>query len=416
MKRLMVWCLGLALCLPAAAEAQLTTQMGNDWTFTFSGNVNAFYVLSLGGVNGGGPAPTINGGLTSTDEASRIRTGLLPSEFMLEATGKVNGLDLGVHFGVYPQIQNASIHDNFGNGTQAGAQIDLRQVFLTVGGGWGQIKAGRDLSLFGRQNILTDMTLFGTGPSGGVVGAGGTTLGRIGYGYIYPNFNAQLTYSTPANKPGQLSVGLFDPDKVPADAATFSGTRLPRVEAEATWTGHFGMQNASGTRNSIMLWANGMLQQTDLTPNDFGSGTNPSLTSSGIGGGAKVGIAGLSLVGSAYFASGVGTTLYFNLPADPVNDTRNSYGFILQGSYAITNSKWMVGASYGESDLQQTDNDKLVKNNALVKKNAAFTGMLTNQVTPQLKWVGEYDYIWSANFSNDKVHSNQLSTGLMLFF
>ena len=76
-----------------------------------------------------------------------------------------------MHFGFAPQIQcgygggsnsvNGQGHDCFG------AQIDMRQVFLTVGGSWGQILAGRELGLFGRQNILTDQTLFGVGATGG---------------------------------------------------------------------------------------------------------------------------------------------------------------------------------------------------------------------------------------------------------
>src|SRR3712207_7212293 len=70
-----------------------------------------------------------------------------------------------------------------------GAQIDMRQVYLTVGGGWGQILAGRELGLFQRQNILTDQTLFGVGATGSAgvpgTGGGGTTLGRIGFGDNY---------------------------------------------------------------------------------------------------------------------------------------------------------------------------------------------------------------------------------------
>jgi hypothetical protein len=423
MKRVTLCCLACfapAALLPSAASAQLSVQMGDNWTFTFSGNVNAFYVFHAGSVDGGGAPPTIDGGLTSTDKASRIRTGLLPTEFKLEATGKVGNLQLGAHFGVYPQIQNASVHDNFGNGTQAGAQIDMREVYLTVGGDWGQVLAGRTLDLFNRQNILTDMTLFGTGASGGVVGAGGTTLGRIGYGYIYPNFNAQLSYSTPANKPAQLTVGLFDPDQVQTSnaAITFTGTRLPRLEAEVTWTNPLGAAPATGTAaNTLMLWLNGMVQQTDLVPNDFDAGANPDITSTGIGGGAKVGIGGLSLVGSGYFASGVGTTLYFTPQSvDGVNDTRNSYGFIGQATYTIPDTKWMVGASYGESDLQQTDNDKAIGNDGLVRRNAAFVAAITNQVDTHLKWIGEYSYIWTTAFSDAKIHANQFSTGLMLFF
>ena len=44
MKRVALLCLGLALGAASAAEAQLTMQMSNGWSFTFAGNVNAFLV------------------------------------------------------------------------------------------------------------------------------------------------------------------------------------------------------------------------------------------------------------------------------------------------------------------------------------------------------------------------------------
>src|SRR5947209_8317435 len=215
MKRLTLVLLGLALGVSATARAQgLTMQMSNGWAFQFSGNVNAFWVFSK--VTNSGPAN------------SSVRTGLLPAFATFEARGKEAGFNLAVHFGFAPQVQNGFLggqpdtsgatHDQFGT------QIDMRQVYLTVGFKDGsQILAGRELSLFGRQNIVNDMTLFGVGavgirtpgpgnPTGVGTGpqGGGTTLGRIGYGYIYPNFNAQVTYST---KPGeaQLAVGLFQP-------------------------------------------------------------------------------------------------------------------------------------------------------------------------------------------------------------
>src|SRR3989449_9784364 len=117
----------------------------------------------------------------------------------------ISGMNFAAHIGFAPQIQNpGNAHDGFQNPNR----IDMRQVYLTVGGEWGQILAGRELGLFERQAILNDQTLFGVGAVGGVQG-GGTTLGRIGYGYIYPNFNAQLTYSTSPKNPAQLSIGLF---------------------------------------------------------------------------------------------------------------------------------------------------------------------------------------------------------------
>src|SRR5213078_5221505 len=206
MKRLTLLLLGLALGVSATAGAQgMTMQMSKVLSFQFGGNVNAFWVFSK--VNNIGPAN------------SSVRTGLLPAFATFSATGKEAGLNLGVHFGFAPQIQNGGNHDQFGGsapgapnvGLQAGAQIDMRQVYLTIGLKDGsQILAGRELGLFGRQNILQDMTLFGVGAVGGAQ-AGGTTLGRIGYGYIYPNFNAQLTYSTRAGRAAQLSIGAFQP-------------------------------------------------------------------------------------------------------------------------------------------------------------------------------------------------------------
>src|SRR6184192_3469388 len=207
MKRLALLLVAVALLLPAAANAQLTMQMSNGWSFSFAGNVNAFWVFSK--VNNSGPAN------------SSVRTGLLPAFATFEAKGKEAGMNLGVHFGFAPQINNGGgVHDNFGNGTQAGAQIDMRQVYLTVGGQWGQILAGRELGLFSRQNILNDMTLFGVGAVGiGGGQSGGTTLGRIGYGYLYPNFDAQLTYSTRAGRPAQLSIGAFQPSNLQGERA-----------------------------------------------------------------------------------------------------------------------------------------------------------------------------------------------------
>src|SRR3989442_11407910 len=125
MKRLAVLLVAVALLLPAAANAQLTMQMSNGWSFSFAGNVNAFWVYTK--INNSGPAN------------SSVRTGLLPAFATFEAKGKEAGMNLGVHFGFAPQIQNAGVHDQFG------AQIDMRPGYLTGGGQWGQILAHVDL-------------------------------------------------------------------------------------------------------------------------------------------------------------------------------------------------------------------------------------------------------------------------------
>src|SRR6266545_404842 len=337
MKRLTLLLLGLAFGVSATAGAQgLTMQMSNGWSFTFAGNVNVFWVFTKENTNAGDASN------------SNIRTGLLPAFATFDAKGKEAGLNLGVHFGFAPQIQNpAGCHDNFPGvvclpepSTQAGAQIDMRQLYLTIGFKNGsQVLAGRELGLFGRQNILQDMTLFGVGAVGiGNTQGGGTTLGRIGYGYIYPNFNAQVTYST---KPGQsqFSVGLFQPSILLGDAYQF--TTIPRVEGEFTY-------NQKSGKNRYMVWVGGLWQTTKDAP----TGGN-SLSSFGGTAGVKADISDLSVVVSGYIGKGIGTVLMFsgNQVAADGTTGRPSDGGYVQLMDKLS-PKTNVGASWGFSRLK----------------------------------------------------------------
>src|SRR2546426_9529729 len=258
-------------------------QMSNGWAFQFAGNVNVFWTFT----HQDSSAAT---GRSRT--YSNVRTGLLPAFATFEARGKEAGMNLAAHIGFAPQIQNdLNAHDQFG------AQIDMRQVYLTVGGDWGQILAGRELGLFQRQNILNDQTLFGVGAVGGVQG-GGTTLGRIGYGYIYPNFNAQLTYSSSAKNPAQISVGLFQPSVM---SNGYTQTKLPRVEAEVTW-------NKTSGKQKYTVWAGGQWQSTshltlDSTVSSVGGTAGGRLDMEEVSGGV-----------SGHIGSRPGADLWFGRP------------------------------------------------------------------------------------------------------
>ena len=56
---------------------------------------------------------------------------------MFDAKGKEDNVDLGVHFGFAPQIETGGHYASFFGNQAAGAQIDMRQVYLTAGGTWG---------------------------------------------------------------------------------------------------------------------------------------------------------------------------------------------------------------------------------------------------------------------------------------
>ena len=404
MKRLTLLLLGLALGVSATANAQgLTMQMSNGWSFTFAGNVNVFWVFSK--------ANTAAGDASN----SSIRTGLLPTFATFEAKGKEAGLNLGIHFGFAPQIQNSGqAHDIFVGGLVAGAQIDMRQVYLTVGFKDGsQILAGRELGLFERQAILNDMTLFGVGAVGiGGAQGGGTTLGRIGFGYLYPNFNAQVTYST---KPGeaQLSVGLFQPSPLGGIFAVspYTFTTIPRVEAEFTY-------NLKSGKNNYMAWVNGLWQTTKNAP----TGGN-SVTSFGGSAGVKGSFSDLTVVVTGYIGKGVGTTFVFSgdeIAADGTT-ARPSDGGYVQLMYKV-GPKTNVGASWGFSRLkddQTGDGDADVRSNMY-----AYTVGIYHQWTRSLKLVFEGTQEGTTGESAGPLFSGlapgskqtDVSAGLMLFF
>jgi len=392
MKRLALLLVAVALLWPAAASAQLTMQMSNGWSFSFAGNVNAFWSFTK--VNNSGPAN------------SSVRTGLLPAFATFEAKGKEAGMNLAVHFGFAPQINNAGVHDQ-----QGGAVIDMRQVYLTVSGQWGQILAGRELGLFSRQNILNDMTLFGVGSVGiGGGQSGGTTLGRIGYGYLYPNFDAQVTYSTKPGQPGQLSIGAFQPSTLTASG--YAITKIPRVEAEFTY-------NRKSGKNKYMFWAGGLWQSTSNLPTG-------GQTISSVGGtaGVRGDFSDLSVVVSGYIGKGVGTTFLFSGGERAGNATstqlRSSDGGYVQLGYTV-NKKTTIGASWGFSRLKNNgaaapagDGNTAVRSNLY-----SFTGGIYHQWTKSLKLVFEGTQEGTTGIIGGLAPGTKqidVSGGFMLFF
>ena len=417
MKRSALLLAGLALAFAGTANAQLTMQMSNGWSFSFAGNVNAFWIYSNSKACGGTPNTCVTSG-----KDIGIGTGLLPAFATFEAKGKEGNTDLGVHFGFAPQVEFGGHNASFFGTDAAGAQIDMRQVYLTAGGSWGSLLMGKELGLYQRGNILTDMTLLGVGVGGG---GRGTALGRIGYGYLYTDFRPQLTYTSPSGKDVSLSIGLFEP--IAQDI--YNVLEVPRVEAEVNYSSKFG------ENSTFKFFLNGAVQSAK----DAVTGPSQSLASWGGGAGLSVDVSGFNLTGSGFYASGMGSLFMGDAfignsttptggraASDGVSAVadasgkfkgRKSFGYIGQLSYAPPGSKFMIGGSFGENHLKQTSEEKTASGTTSeILKRRAIIGQVTYKWTKSLRWVAEYGHIDGYSFGTKTSKSDQGSLGMMLFF
>lgn len=386
MKRLALWSSAFALfamfVVATPAKAQMGMSMGNGWSFGFSGNVNAFAIYENASKNG-----TTAGGLVPAPgtKGFDIRTGLLPAMATFSARGRDDGRDLSAVFTLAPEIQCGG-----GSLTCAGSQLDVRQAFLTVSMHGGTLLAGRDLGLFGRGAIMNDMTMFGTGPTGGPGGAG-TTLGRFGTGYNYPNYTAQMTWSSAAGKNTQFSIGLFDPTPV----ANFTQTQLPRVEA--MWT----MKSSSHN-----IWLDGMLQSSKDVA------ASQSLTSLGGSGGFKWWNNKVTLVATAFYGQGIGTFNNLTNLATDGTDGRTTIGGYGQAMF-VMNQRTNFGVSYGLNQFKGTSAEGSPK-----LTSSSIVAGLYNKYGKALRSTLEATYLTdSDNVSGNKNNTGfNLSGGLMLFW
>lgn len=373
-------------------------------TIKFSGSVNGFYVHD----NPDTPSATtaVAGGIASVagSNSSAVRNGLLPGFLVVNVSTQQEGWDVGATFGMYPGI-NSTAWGALGanNGGQptalATAGIDFRQTFMTFGRkGLGTFKIGRDIGLFGSDAILNDITLLSSGPPGGNVAPGNTTLGRIGSGYIYTDFQPQITYSTPTFAGFQASAGVFQPLKSLTGPDQTNSS--PGFQGKLTYDGKFG---GIGTH----LWAGGITQKHKLV-------SGGSYTGKGLDLGAKVTGGPITAVGYWYTGKGLGTTVLGLFDTDATGDARSSDGFYAQAM--ATFGKISVGGSYGESHLDFANAADALANPTLVKTNSSWVGQARYGLTSWVTLIGEYIRSEADAHNGNHAQSDAIAVGGIMFF
>jgi hypothetical protein len=330
---------------------------------------------------------------------------MLPASLNFSAKTNKNGRDVSAKINVYYGIDSNGAN-NSSNGSSADAlkfsSVDARQIYLTFGKkGFGTVKLGRDFGMFAFDAIINDMTLLSVGAPFTVGDPGHTTLGGLGYGYIYTDRLAQMDYTTPNFGGFQASAGVFQG----FDGNGMNSADQPGFQAKATYT-----MKAGGVK--LYTSVSGLYQKviTTATPN-----ANNQMWA--LDGFVKASVAGFDMLGYYYYANGmdtvgIGGALFnaFGTAGSSTIKAEESNGYMVQAMYTM--GKVRFGANWAESwqtQLNRLRNDKLT------------LGVYYN-LTPSLQLVAEYSNMASrlktqnghTNLGTDRAQSADV--GAILFF
>ncbi|WP_148042247.1 porin [Pseudomethylobacillus aquaticus] len=350
-------------------------------------------------------------------DISNVRTGLLPAFLSVSGKTRQNDLDIGFTISLQPGTSTA--------GALRTTDQENRQTFLTVGdSSWGSIKLGRDLGLFGADAILSDVTLLGTGSSfaggnyrtgsnqGGARGAtsSGTSLGRIGIGYLYADWVAQVSYTSPNWNGFSFAVAAVEPYQTTASGTdAFSG-----VQGDYSSPGFQGKVGYEFTGDVTgKVWSSFWTQEVDGINTQLNGVQDYRATIVDIGG--KIAFSGIELLAYYYDGRGAGTTGFLVLSHDANGRKRDSDGGYLQAAYKLPGIGTKLAVSYGESNL---DANAVDANTNLVSKNSSWVFGAYHPLTKSLNLVAEYVRTKSEtdNGPARSVEEDNISLGAILFF
>jgi len=423
---------GAILAAASVANAGILIPAG-DWTVDISGNVNTYanwYKLD-GTATVNSPYGTAVGAGKNTNLS--FGNGLLPNFLSVGGTTRQNDLDVSFVISIQPGSAASTALNGgtaVGGMTAGNGGINNRQAFMTFGDkSWGSIKVGKDLGVFASDAILSDMTLLGVG-AGSSGAAGNTSLGRIGYGYIYADWKPQIAYTTP-NMNGFQATAAISQEFVSVYTSTNANATVSNSAASNASPAFEGKASYSFAANDVTgkVWVSGISQKIA----SFGVQTNNEDTVAYAGDiGANVNIAGFGLTGYYYGGSGIGTTGQFtngygvSTTLSGVNSqisARDSNGGYVQATYVLP-TKTKVGVSYGVSILDKANGETNVatanaafgNQGLLEKENGLWVVGVYHPLTKHLNLVAEYNRSWSENQSGQENKANSGSLGAILFF
>jgi len=231
------------------------------------------------------------------------------------------------------------------------------------------------------------MTRFGVGATADNTSNGGTTLGRIGFGYVYPDFNASFRYTTPSYSGTTLSVGLYDPSAIKTTtsqgaqgAFTADQSDLPRIEGELNIS-------LAGISEGSNLAISGMYQEAQPTAAGQG-GQEVEAKAIHVGGT----LVGGPVAFTAHYYNGECLGITLQLDSGATSDDgkcRDHDGYYIQGTYNYGPGK--IGVSWGGSYQDKAGNDT-GSGYDVKKEQEMYTFGIYHNLAPEWLAVAEYSH------------------------
>jgi hypothetical protein len=364
----------LALAWVGAARAEVKLVEAGGWAVTTDGRVNAFVSHvwgenrpdGLSNLNWVGFNESNSQGQADSDgklRKTKIRSGYVPSTLAFNFRKQVSeNLKLSSRIEVGIQITN--IDPSF---IADPTWMEPRSVYLDIAGNWGSLRAGRDMSLFPRSNLFMNYELghgYGLGFPCAYERMFGGACGHVGFGTLWPDYRAQITYTTP--KLGnivQVSLGVFDPRTIPT--YNWDQTPLPRFEGEAVAS--YDFREGWG----IKVWGNGFHQRIGTSAEIMDPATMTSdrqeftQDAYGLGGGLQAALGPVKAGVSGYAGQGMDafTVMSFNPIYIGQGNTvpsherrfRPTRGFLAEASFTL--GKTWIMAGFGQARFDRIDTD-----------------------------------------------------------
>jgi hypothetical protein len=359
-----------------------------DWTMNFGGNVNAHYIYTS---TDSKPAVVAGNALLNTGASGvhSVQSGLLPTCLSFGAnTVTKDSFTIGATISLFAgSVSNAGL---------AYSDLDLRQTFITVSKkGMGSFLIGRNFGLFGFDAIINDISLIGAGAAALSSNPLNTTLGGIGYGYVYCDRLSQINYTTAPVSGFDATIGVFNPINMSslgmASDAGETGSNRPGIHGKVKFTNDNFYASASFINQSV---------KTKVS--DF--------SATGIDVYAKVTAGAFSVAGYYYNGSGLGTTALLYDAADAKGVARKSSGYYGQAAYTFGTTK--LGLNYGVSSIDQTKNDGATS----LKQHQRITAGLYRPIAGSLNLVVELTNMQAKNHAGGTITNNAFNVGVFLGF